>query len=45
MTIKPSLSSEDELEQRNDHDQADQENDANGAAKEFQHKNTLIRWA
>ncbi|HWH89476.1 MAG TPA: hypothetical protein VNV36_22220 [Pseudomonas sp.] len=41
----PLQCSEDELEQGNHHDQADQENDTNGAAKEFQHKNALIEWA
>jgi hypothetical protein len=37
--------SKNELEQRNHHDQANQEDDAYGTAKEFQHKNALIGWA
>jgi hypothetical protein len=37
--------SENELEQRDHHDQANQENDTYGTAKEFQHKNALIGWA
>ncbi|MBV4494909.1 hypothetical protein HU715_006025 [Pseudomonas sp. SWRI12] len=41
----PPPRSKNELEQRNHHDQANQENDAYGAAKEFQHKNALIGWA
>jgi hypothetical protein len=37
--------SKNELEQRNHHYQANQENDTYGAAKEFQHNHALIGWA
>lgn len=41
-TLSPS---EDQLEQGDDHDQADYENDTYGAAKKFQHNDALIGWA
>jgi hypothetical protein len=43
--VLPLSGSENELEQGNDHDQADQENDPNGTTKKFQHENALFRWA
>lgn len=38
MASRLGYKSEDEFEQRDDHDQANQKNDANGAAKKLQHE-------